>query len=429
VPQSGNGRLFQSGKRLHWKVTLRYQRQRKRPRAPQLVALALALLPALAAGAPAKAVLVVVGSGRAEVTSAVASIGRPSLVVAPDTVIAVALAHDALGAAPRRFAHTHFDRCIDALVRAKRALAPWHDRHPDALPLLKQLHQWIGLCRAAKGDSAGAAADFAIATLLPGPPPDLDTFSPPVLALYRRAQRQNTARCSVATQQLLSVDGRAVDEDTRVSPGEHYAVWQPTPSVANAVSCAGRVVVDRHCRWTPVDAATGPDGRCVRAPVTISDSQALSASLLKAISTATGASAVWGIQLTGSTLRARKYDRAAARCVERTRGVLPPHTSARRRGEALAQQIARMAPWRTPTSLATHRPVGHARSHSTTATASARSTSQAVEPPVSPISHRLWYRRWWFWTAIGIVVAAAVVVPVVTTHGSGDNNSGYDLVF
>ena len=49
------------------------------------------------------------------------------------------------------------------------------------------------------------------------------------------------------------------------------------------------------------------------------------------------------------------------------------------------------------------------------------STSQAAPPPPPPVHEETpVYRRWWFWTAVGVVAVAAVGVTVAATHGSGE---------
>jgi hypothetical protein len=74
------------------------------------------------------------------------------------------------------------------------------------------------------------------------------------------------------------------------------------------------------------------------------------------------------------------------------------------------------------------------RSELTVAAGQSRTVTVALEAPRAEADTRPLYRRWWFWTGIGVVAAAAVTVavwprstqgPIIGSLGIGNSNSGH----
>ena len=47
--------------------------------------------------------------------------------------------------------------------------------------------------------------------------------------------------------------------------------------------------------------------------------------------------------------------------------------------------------------------------------------AEPAPPPPPPAEARPVYRRWWFWTAVGVVAVASVGVTIAVTHGSDES--------
>lgn len=152
---------------------------------------------------------------------AAAAAAPPAAAAAPFEAPAAARATTALESARHDYVASRFEACAVTMAAAEAELATELRTAAD-LALMKRVNQWWGLCSAASGARPQAAAAFARAARLPGPEPEADVFSPPLLEQYRVAARPRGTCLWQDAARDVALEGAA--PGTTVEEGEHYLV-------------------------------------------------------------------------------------------------------------------------------------------------------------------------------------------------------------
>jgi len=372
--------------------------------------LAAGVAPTAAAAPPAERTVLVLGSPSGPVERALlgglrqrrlgivraAAFGPAAEAADPDEAV-VKRVEANLGRAQKLF---YAVRIVDAaeLLEQQIRAASFTLARARRLDLLRALHLWDGVCLLKKGDDRGARGAFASAVLLDERPPDDVRFAPVVITTFAevRKELERQPRGLLVVQVTprtarVTVDGRPLlAESARLSPGRHWIVAEGLshlPTVRELHVAGGqtaRLALTLH----PADRQLVR--RQLHALAARGELDALAPEI---------ALALCRMQDADEVLLAREGRDGGRLRLSFTRLSCAS-------GKTLGKQEETTAPDRA------ERAAQHALATLWPVTPGGPGANAKTTTPV--------YKRWWFWTLIGLGTAAAVggtVAGVLATRG------------